>query len=154
MKFFSKDAPCPLQFLGISVVKSDRIVSSMFPEVCEILGVPEDTPFLAYREDMNYSATQVDVSKTFEQLGIFDTTTIVFQCPPDYTEFEAKFTFKSGIPAVKERPVFPQAVLPEDVPEDAVVIDYSDIPATISGLRKDTLRFSRSIEYLMRERDL
>ncbi len=37
--------------------------------------------------------------------------------------------------------------------EDAVVLDYSEIPATISGLRKDTLRFSRSIEYMMRERD-
>ncbi len=37
--------------------------------------------------------------------------------------------------------------------EDAIVIDYSEIPATISGLRKDTLRFSRSIEYMMREKE-
>ena len=37
--------------------------------------------------------------------------------------------------------------------EDAVTIEYSETPATISGLRKDTLRFSRSIEYLMREQD-
>lgn len=34
--------------------------------------------------------------------------------------------------------------------EDAIVFDYSNEPATISGLRKDTLRFSRSIERLMR----
>ena len=34
--------------------------------------------------------------------------------------------------------------------EDAIVLDYSNEPATISGLRKDTLRFSRSIERLMR----
>lgn len=37
--------------------------------------------------------------------------------------------------------------------EDAIVFDYSENPATISGLRKDTLRFSRSIEYLLREQD-
>ena len=37
--------------------------------------------------------------------------------------------------------------------EDAITLDYSETPATISGLRKDTLRFSRSIEYLMREQD-
>lgn len=37
--------------------------------------------------------------------------------------------------------------------EDAITIEYSQTPATISGLRKDTLRFSRSIEYLMREQD-
>ena len=37
--------------------------------------------------------------------------------------------------------------------EDAITIDYTETPATISGLRKDTLRFSRSIEYLMREQD-
>ncbi len=37
--------------------------------------------------------------------------------------------------------------------EDTILLDYSENPATISGLRKDTLRFSRSIEYLMREKD-
>lgn len=37
--------------------------------------------------------------------------------------------------------------------EDAITLEYSETPATISGLRKDTLRFSRSIEYLMREQD-
>ncbi|MBR5856157.1 MAG: hypothetical protein IKY70_02660 [Bacteroidales bacterium] len=34
--------------------------------------------------------------------------------------------------------------------EDRVTLDYSTEPATISGLRKDTLRFSRSIERIMR----
>lgn len=34
--------------------------------------------------------------------------------------------------------------------EDAIVLDYSQEPATISGLRKDTLRFSRAIERIMR----
>lgn len=34
--------------------------------------------------------------------------------------------------------------------EDTIVLDYSNEPATISGLRKDTLRFSRSIERIMR----
>jgi hypothetical protein len=35
--------------------------------------------------------------------------------------------------------------------EDAITIDFSDNPAKISGLRKDVLRFSRGIEYLMRD---
>ncbi len=34
--------------------------------------------------------------------------------------------------------------------EDTIILDYSSEPATISGLRKDTLRFSRSIERIMR----
>lgn len=34
--------------------------------------------------------------------------------------------------------------------EDTIILDYSTEPATISGLRKDTLRFSRSIERIMR----
>lgn len=33
--------------------------------------------------------------------------------------------------------------------EDAITVDFSSNPATISGLRKDVLRFSRSIEHIM-----
>lgn len=32
--------------------------------------------------------------------------------------------------------------------EDAVVVNYSENPASIEGLRKDVLRFSRGIEYI------
>ncbi len=35
--------------------------------------------------------------------------------------------------------------------EDAVVIDLRENPAKITGLRKDVLRFSRSIEYMLRK---
>ena len=35
--------------------------------------------------------------------------------------------------------------------EDYVTIEFSENPATIEGLRKDVLRFSRGIEYICRE---
>ena len=35
--------------------------------------------------------------------------------------------------------------------EDYVIIDFSENPATMEGLRKDVLRFSRSIEYICRK---
>ena len=35
--------------------------------------------------------------------------------------------------------------------EDYVIIDFSENPATMEGLRKDVLRFSRSIEYICRQ---
>ena len=35
--------------------------------------------------------------------------------------------------------------------EDHVIIDFSENPATMEGLRKDVLRFSRSIEYICRQ---
>ena len=35
--------------------------------------------------------------------------------------------------------------------EDYVAIEFSENPATIEGLRKDVLRFSRGIEYICRE---
>ena len=35
--------------------------------------------------------------------------------------------------------------------EDYVIIDFSENPATMEGLRKDVLRFSRGIEYICRQ---
>jgi hypothetical protein len=35
--------------------------------------------------------------------------------------------------------------------EDYVIIDFSENPATMEGLRKDVLRFSRGIEYICRK---
>ena len=35
--------------------------------------------------------------------------------------------------------------------EDYVIVDFSENPATMEGLRKDVLRFSRGIEYICRK---
>ncbi len=38
--------------------------------------------------------------------------------------------------------------------EDAIVLDFSDNPITLDGLRKDVYRLGRSIEYAVRDRSV
>ncbi|MBQ3176137.1 MAG: hypothetical protein IJA38_01570 [Bacteroidales bacterium] len=94
-------------------------------------------PFVGYQKKEIYTAENLKTKKD-EIITLFENANFVLE-----SETETSLTFRLKNKFLRFMRTY----------EDAVVIDYSDIPATISGLRKDTLRFSRSIEYLMRERD-
>ena len=94
-------------------------------------------PFVGYQKKKIYTAENLRTKKD-EIITLFENANFVLE-----SETETSLTFRLKNKFLRFMRTY----------EDAVVIDYSDIPATISGLRKDTLRFSRSIEYLMRERD-
>ncbi len=94
-------------------------------------------PFVGYQKKKIYTAENLKTKKE-EIITLFENANFVLE-----SETETTLTFRLRNKFLRFMRTY----------EDAVVIDYSDIPATISGLRKDTLRFSRSIEYLMRERD-
>lgn len=94
-------------------------------------------PFVGYQKKEIYTAENLKTKKE-EIITLFENANFVLE-----SETETTLTFRLRNKFLRFMRTY----------EDAVVIDYSDIPATISGLRKDTLRFSRSIEYLMRERD-
>ncbi|MBQ6871318.1 MAG: hypothetical protein IJO23_03010 [Bacteroidales bacterium] len=94
-------------------------------------------PFVGYQKKKIYTAENLKTKKD-EIITLFENANFVLE-----SETETSLTFRLKNKFLRFMRTY----------EDAVVIDYSDIPATISGLRKDTLRFSRSIEYLMRERD-
>ncbi len=94
-------------------------------------------PFVGYQKKKIYTAENLKTKKD-EIITLFENANFVLE-----SETETSLTFRLRNKFLRFMRTY----------EDAVVIDYSDIPATISGLRKDTLRFSRSIEYLMRERD-
>ncbi|MBQ7998446.1 MAG: hypothetical protein IJ296_03890 [Bacteroidales bacterium] len=94
-------------------------------------------PFVGYQKKEIYTAENLKTKKE-EIITLFENANFVLE-----SETETSLTFRLKNKFLRFMRTY----------EDAVVIDYSDIPATISGLRKDTLRFSRSIEYLMRERD-
>ncbi|MBP3343693.1 MAG: hypothetical protein J6L20_05050 [Bacteroidales bacterium] len=94
-------------------------------------------PFVGYQKKKIYTAENLKTKKE-EIITLFENANFVLE-----SETETSLTFRLKNKFLRFMRTY----------EDAVVIDYSDIPATISGLRKDTLRFSRSIEYLMRERD-
>ncbi|MBQ5802700.1 MAG: hypothetical protein IJ267_08440 [Bacteroidales bacterium] len=94
-------------------------------------------PFVGYQKKKIYTAENLKTKKD-EIITLFENANFVLE-----SETETTLTFRLRNKFLRFMRTY----------EDAVVIDYSDIPATISGLRKDTLRFSRSIEYLMRERD-
>lgn len=94
-------------------------------------------PFVGYQKKDIYTAENLKTKKE-EIITLFENANFVLE-----SETETSLTFRLKNKFLRFMRTY----------EDAVVIDYSDIPATISGLRKDTLRFSRSIEYLMRERD-
>ena len=93
--------------------------------------------FVGYQKKEIYTAENLKTKKE-EIITLFENANFVLE-----SETETSLTFRLKNKFLRFMRTY----------EDAVVIDYSDIPATISGLRKDTLRFSRSIEYLMRERD-
>ena len=94
-------------------------------------------PFVGYQKKKIYTAENLKTKKD-EIITLFENANFVLE-----SETETSLTFRLKNKFLRFMRTY----------EDAVVIDYSDIPATISGLRKDTLRVSRSIEYLMRERD-
>lgn len=94
-------------------------------------------PFVGYQKKKIYTAENLKTKKD-EIITLFENANFVLE-----SETETSLTFRLKNKFLRFMRTY----------EDAVVIDYSDIPATISGLRIDTLRFSRSIEYLMRERD-
>lgn len=94
-------------------------------------------PFVGYQKKSIYTAENLKTKKQ-EIITLFENANFVLE-----SETETSMTFRLRNKFLRFMRTY----------EDAVVLDYSDIPATISGLRKDTLRFSRSIEYLMRERD-
>ncbi len=94
-------------------------------------------PFVGYQKKEIYSAENIK-TKRDEIVTLFENANFVLE-----SETATSMTFRLRNKFLRLIRTY----------EDAVVVDYSEIPATISGLRKDTLRFSRSIEYLMRERD-
>lgn len=94
-------------------------------------------PFVGYQKKQIYSAENLATKKQ-EIIRLFENANFVLESDNGKTMvFRLRNKFLRLIRTY----------------EDAITLDYSETPATISGLRKDTLRFSRSIEYLMREQD-
>lgn len=94
-------------------------------------------PFVGYQKKQIYSAENLSTKKQ-EIIRLFENANFVLESDNGKTMvFRLRNKFLRLIRTY----------------EDAITIEYAETPATISGLRKDTLRFSRSIEYLMREQD-
>ena len=150
MKFFWKEAPCPLQFIGSVIVKGNQQISSVFDNVRSIMGVEASTPLLAFLEHSDYSASILNAAMTFEQAEIPTATTIIFQCPPGYTDFSPTFKFEDKMQSETQHQPDPCPV-PENLPEVSLVYDVTsdDFPGDIFYTLADTVDVYYDVQYHM-----
>lgn len=90
MKFFDLTLPRPLQYIGSTLIEKSEPISSLFPKVMQILGLPENlaNDLLVFQEYSDY-ARSIESTQTF-QSEYSKIQSLIFQFEQKFDEAEEK----------------------------------------------------------------
>ena len=119
---------------GLTLMDMLLVDGSIYKMLAFFVAVAAVYPALGFQKKELYISNMNDHKKEIKEL--FENANYVVA-----SESATSITFKLKNPFLRLMRIF----------EDSVTLDFTDNPATIEGLRKDVLRFSRGIDYICRE---
>jgi ubiquitin C-terminal hydrolase len=99
LKFFAGT----LNYIGSRVISHSAPVSTIIPEICAILGFPEDTQLFAYCQRAQTSFDRLQPEETFSRQAVLNGAALVFESDPSFPSLETAFPF--GITTTAATPI-------------------------------------------------
>ena len=93
IKYFDCREDPQIKFLTTQVVSSHSRVSSICPNVCDVLGVPQDVPLLFFKKQHYDTFQAVDTNDTFTAAKIKNGSILVVQLDPSVAQPKITFPF-------------------------------------------------------------
>jgi hypothetical protein len=113
----------PIQLLGSVRIGVEAPIKQLFRTVSQLLE-SDCASYWVYRETQDYSAIRLCDTDSMRRSGITSGQSLIFQCPPGFEGFAAKFQFKEALPRLGPPPHFAQCEL-TDISDDTIAIDVT-----------------------------